>query len=101
MAIFEVNNVYYIERETIENKGYEFQIREFEKFNDYEAKATIYIWAPEGREFVEVPEEFYNDPIVWESSIFSGTNEVIFETHNAYLMHDGACCCLIGGVGRA
>ena len=101
MAIFEVNNVYYIERETIENKGYEFQIRELEKFNDEEAKATIYIWAPEGREFDEVPEEFYDDPIVWKSSLFSGTNEVIFETAQAYLMHDGACCCLIGGVGRA
>lgn len=100
MAIFEVNNVYFIERETIENKGYKFQIRELEKFNDYEAKATIYIWAPEDREFNEVPEEFYDDPITWKSSVFGETTDVIFETHNAYLMHDGECCCLIGGVGR-
>lgn len=101
MSIFDVNSDYFIERETIEDHGYEFQIRELRKIDEYEAKCTIYIWAPDGHEFDEVPEQFYEDPITWKSSLF-GKNfpDVVFETSNAYLMHDGGCCCLIGTVGH-
>ena len=70
MSIFDVNSDYFIERETIEDHGYEFQIRELRKINEYEAKCTIYIWAPDGHEFDEVPDQFYEDPITWKSSLF-------------------------------
>lgn len=101
MNIFDVNSDYFIERETIEDHGYEFQIRELRKIDEYEAKCTIYIWAPDGHEFDEVPGQFYEDPITWKSSLF-GENfpDVVFETSTAYLMHDGGCCCLIGTVGH-
>ena len=72
-----------------------------EKIDEYEAKCTIYIWAPDGREFDEVPDQFYEDPITWKSSIFGEQfPDVVFETSTAYLMHDGGCCCLIGTVGH-
>lgn len=101
MSIFDVNSDYFIERETIEGRGYEFQIRELRKINEDEAKCTIYIWTPDGREFDEVPDQFYEDPITWKSSLFGEHfPDVVFETSNAYLMHDGACCCLIGTVGH-
>ena len=101
MNIFDVNSDYFIERETIEDHGYEFQIRELRKIDEYEAKCTIYIWAPDGHEFDEVPDQFYEDPITWKSTLF-GENfpDVVFETSTAYLMHDGGCCCLIGTVGH-
>jgi hypothetical protein len=99
--MFEVNSDNFIERSTIEEYGYEVQIRELRKVDDYEGKCTIYIWAPEGREFDEVPEQFNEDLICWESTMFSTSDpRICFEPYNSYLMHDGACCCLIGTVAH-
>lgn len=102
--MFEVNSDYFIERTTIENAGYEVQVRELRKINEDEAKCTLYIWARDGWEFDEVPEQFYQDPICWESTMFADQNPteqiIVFETDRAYLMHDGACCCLIGTAGH-